>query len=235
MREEGVPANVHDHTSCAVAEICTTIYGDPTTDRLAHWAGGVESDFEYCATKCGANQVEVCCAASKMDQSIVIEKAEKVLRKLGYDKQVVTSATQVGLLLVKDGSLTIGELFTLAEQTGWQANNWPDKETLMYRTEQAITKDLGLPKEVVLGAVPVGQEWYIVMDGDVDGSNNELVVKWIRSRSRARIKVLNVKDLNGEDFDKCVEELTSASLNMQSREEIEFSLKEIVSKSKCDE
>lgn len=235
MREEGVPANVHDHTSCAVAEICTTIYGDPTTDRLAHWAGGVESDFEYCATKCGANQVEVCCATSKLDQSIVIEKAEKVLRNLGYDKQVVTSATQVGLLLVKDGSLTIGELFTLAEQTGWQANNWPDKETLMYRTEQAITKDLGLPKEVVLGAVPVGQEWYIVIDGDVDGSNNELVVKWIRSRNRARIKVLNVKDLNGEDFDKCVEKLTSASLNMQSREEIEFSLKEIVSKNKCDE
>jgi len=158
-----------------------------------------------------------------------------VLRKLGYDKQVATSATQVGLLLVKDGSLTIGELFTLAEQTGWQANNWPDKETLMYRTEQAITKDLGLPREVVLGAVPVGQEWYIVMDGDVDGSNNELVVKWIRSRNRARIKVLNVKDLNGEDFDKCVEELTSASLNMQSREEIEFSLKEIVSKNKRDE
>jgi len=230
MREEGVSANVHDHTSCAVAEICTTKYESPTTDRLAHWAGGVRPDFDYCATKCGANQVEVCQAASELDKRVVIEKAGKELRKLGYDKQVVTSATQAGLLLVKDGSLTIGELFTLAEQTGWQANNWPDKEALMHRTEQAITEDLGLSNEVVLGAVPVGQEWYVVMDGDVDGSNNELAVKWIRSRNRARIQVLNVNDLNGEDFDECVERLTSVSLDMQSRNEIEMSLIEIVNK-----
>lgn len=234
-REEGISANVHDHTSCAVAEICTTMYKDPTTDRLAHWAGGVRSDFEYCVTKCSADQVKVCHAASELDQDVVIERAEKALQKLGYDKQVVTSATQAGLLLVKDGSLTIGELFTLAEQTGWQANNWPDRDALMYRTEQAVTEDLGLPKEVVLGAVPVGQEWYVVMNGDIDRSNNELVVKWIRSRNRARIQVLNVDDLNGEGFDKCVEKLTSASLNMQSRDEIEMSLKEIVIKKNGNE
>lgn len=230
MKEEGISANVHDHTSCAVAEICTTIYGDPTTDRLAHWAGGVKPDFEYCMTKCGADQIKVCRAASELDQSVIIEKAEKELHKLGYKNRVVTSATQAGLLLVKDGSLTIGELFTLAEQTGWQANNWPDREALMYRTEQAVTEDLGLPKEVVLGAIPVGQEWYVVMNGNVDGNNNELAVKWIRSRNRARIQVINVDDLNGDGFGKCVEKLVSASLNMQSRDEIELTLKEILCK-----
>lgn len=228
MREEGISANVHDHTSCAVAEICTEIYKDPTTDRLAHWAGGINADFDYCETKCDASQVAVCRSVSKLDPDVVIGRAEKVLKDFGYDNQVIPSLTQAGLLLVKDGSLTIGELFTLAEQTGWQVNNWPNKEGVMYRTKQAITEDLGLSDEVILGAVPVGQEWYVVLNGDVDGEGNTLAVRWIRSRNRARIQVLNVNEIENGHIGECADRLNAASFDIQSREEIEKSLQEII-------
>jgi DNA repair photolyase len=234
MKEEGVRANVHDHTSCAVAEICTNVYGNPTADRLAHWAGGEQADFDYCKTKCSTTQVEVCNSASKVNTEIVVEKAEKELRKLGYDNHVLPSVTQAGLLLVKDGSLTIGELFTLTEQTGWQVNNWPSKEGVIYRTKQAVTEDLGLPDKVILGAVPVGQEWYVVLDGDIDGKGNSLAVKWIRSRNRARIQVLDVKELDDKNFERSVDRLSSVSHGIQSRDDIKGSLQEIIDRGTYD-
>jgi hypothetical protein len=226
MREEGVEANVHDHTSCAVAEISTVVYEDPTPDRLAHWAGDVEPDFDYCRSKCHPEQLKICQEVSERKVSKVIKDAQKALTEIGYQYEIVPSLTQAGMLLVKNGSLTIGEVFTLTERCGWQVNNWPDKEALMYRTHQAVVQDLGKPENKVLGAIPVGQEWYVFLNGDIDGEGNQLAIKWIRSRNRARIQAVDAKTVLG-DIGACADRLSSLSLGLQSRQEIKDALEQI--------
>ncbi|MBU0570308.1 hypothetical protein KKB40_06075, partial [Patescibacteria group bacterium] len=103
MREEGVGANVHDHTSCAVAEISTVVYGDPTPDRLAHWAGDVKPNFDYCQSKCHPKQLVICKRTSERKVNEVIKDAQEALIKIGYQHEIVPSLTQAGMLLVKGG------------------------------------------------------------------------------------------------------------------------------------
>lgn len=195
MAEEGVKAVIHDHTSCAVAQILTTVYETQKTDRLAHWAGQDATTFDYCSTYCDNRQVKVCQSTSQAEKKAIIQKAESALKRLGFSNKITTSDTQTGLLLVIDGALPIDVLFHLYEATGWTVNNWPNYETVMSLSREVVQKKMKQPPGKVLGAVPVGQEWSVIVDGDLDGQNNELTAKWIRSQNRARIQVIDINEL----------------------------------------
>lgn len=240
---EGVNVPVHDHTSCAVSQLMTLKYNQPTPDRLAHWLGDTKPKFEsYCSEFCDKRQMAVCRRKSEEDPQKVAELAKHKLEITGYpDYEVIPSATQAGLLLVKGddkhpGSFLIGQLFTVAESTGWYVNNLPSYEGLVHRSRQALEEDMGLMNfdSVFVGAVLVGQEWHVFIDGDIDQRGNELTVRWLRSRNRARIQVENAQQLLNlnklSEIEERFMEKSTAAGQLQTREEFSNQLSDLAQK-----
>lgn len=240
-RSEGVNVPVHDHTSCAVSQLMTLRYNQPTPDRLAHWSGDTKPKFEsYCSEFCDERQMAVCRRKSEENPQKVAELAKRKLEITGYpDYEVIPSATQAGLLLVKGddkhpGSFLIEQLFTVAESTGWYVNNLPSYEGLVHRSRQAIEEDMGLTNfdSVFVGAVLVGQEWQVFIDGDIDQRGNALTVRWLRSRNRARIQVENAQqllNLNGlREIEERFMEKSTAAGQLQTRTELSNQLSNLV-------
>ena len=240
---EGIQNPVHDHTSCAVSQLMTLKYNQPTPDRLAHWSGETEPKFDsYCSEFCNPNQIAVCRLKSQENPQMVANLAKGKLERIGYpDYEVIPSATQAGLLLVKGdskhaGSFLIEQLFTVAENAGWYVNNLSSYEGLMHRSRQAIEEDMGLNNfdSVFVGAVLVGQEWHVFIDGEIDHHGNELTVRWLRSRNRARIQVENAQQLldhsNLGEIEKRFMDKSKIVGQLQTREELSSQLSDLEQK-----
>ena len=45
-----------------------------------------------------------------------------------------------------------------------------------------------------VNAVPIDQEWIVIVKDNLDGRGNTLTTKWIRSRNRARIQVMTLNE-----------------------------------------
>ena len=200
----GISTPVHNNTSCAVSQLMTLKYHQPTPDRLAHWSGDTKPKFEsVCSAYCHRDQLAVCKEKSEESPQKVAELAKRKLERMGYpDYRVIPSVTQAGLLLVegnykRPGSFLIEQLFAVSESSGWYVNNLPSYEGLVHRSRQAIEEDMGLTdfNSIFAGAILVGQEWHVFVDGTIDQWNNELAARWLRSRNRARIQVENARQL----------------------------------------
>lgn len=179
---------VHDHTTCAVSDIMTRRYGVASFDTLSHWTNSLGLAFDKCESFCPADQM-VNCRTVFESPMVAIEKAKAVLTRMGYPgHEVVLSNRQEGLLLVQNGYLTISELFTIMRETGFKADNLPNLESITYRVREAFDAELKGQADKLVGCVQAGQEWYIVTDGKIDGTeNNFLALKWARSYARCRI------------------------------------------------
>ena len=114
------------------------------------------------------------------------------------------------------------QIFTVEEACGWDVNNLPTHSGLLHRGRQAFAKGLSVDFDrVFIGAVLVGQEWYVFLNGVVDRMNNEVAARWLRSRNRARIQVCNAQDLLVPVLRADIERrLVSLSYGLQSNEEI---------------
>lgn len=194
----GLTVPIHDHTSCAVAHTMTTFYRCARADRLAHWAGDVEPKFQrYCVEFCDSRQIAMCKGKSMQGWKEATRLAEEQLKRIGFAGVVVTpSVSQAGLLLVVGASLLADQLFTVEEACGWDVDNLPGYEGLVHRSRQALEQGLGVSFDsVFVDAILVGQEWHMFVDGVIDGGNNELAVRWLRGRNRARIQIHNARTL----------------------------------------
>lgn len=240
---EGIRNPVHDHTSCAISQLMTLKYNQSTPDRLAHWSGETDPKFgSYCSVFCDPKQIAVCKSKSQETPQAVVDLAKNKLTRIGYpDYEVIPSATQTGLLLVKGdnehaGSFLIEQLFTVAENAGWYVNNLPSYEGLIHRSRQAMEEDMGLNNfdSVFVGAILVGQEWHVFIDGEIDHHGNELTVRWLRSRNRARIQVENAQQLldhsNLGEIEKRFMEKTKMVGQLQTIEELSSQLSDLEQK-----
>ena len=109
-----------------------------------------------------------------------------MLWQMGYTDLHLTPADDLaGTLFVKNGYLSHPELLSLYEVTGWTVDNWPDEETICYRTSQALVLDLNLSPEIYIGAVPYGQNWLVLLNGVGNTSEEAVIVDRIRWRVRA--------------------------------------------------
>lgn len=187
VREICPTTQVHDHTTCAVSDIMTRRYMIPSFDTLAHWTNSLGLAFDKCASFCPVDQMMNCKGVFE-NPEVAIEKAKTVLARMGYANEVVLSNQQGGLLLVNDGYLTISELFTITRETGLKTDNLPDLEAITYRVREAFDAELKGQANKLVGCILAGQEWYIVIDGKIDGTeNNFLALKWARGFARCRI------------------------------------------------
>ncbi|MGB0108208.1 MAG: hypothetical protein WBP52_06870, partial [Terriglobales bacterium] len=228
----GVRVPIHDHTSCAVAHVMTTVYSRPTADRLAHWAGSETPQFQsYCAAFCDQRQIAVCMARSSQGSEVAIGLAKEELRRITYASyDVIPSVTQAGLLLVVGASLLADQLFCLEEACGWDVNNLPSFEGLVHRSRQALEEGLNVQFDsVFVDAFLVGQELHVFLDGVVDGMRNELAVRWLRGKNRARIQVVDAHSLCDDRAGRLAEvQLIEKSHGLQSPEAITSFLRQVV-------
>lgn len=201
VNEECPTTQVHDHTTCAVSDIMTRRYSIPSFDTLSHWTNSLGLAFDKCESFCPADQM-VNCKAIFENPRVAIEKAKTVLARMGYPNDVVLSNQQEGLLLVQNGYLTISELFTIMRETGLKADNLPDLEAITYRVREAFDTELKGQANKLVGCIQAGQEWYIVIDGKIDGTeNNFLALKWARSYARCRIpETVDINSIGSADM-----------------------------------
>lgn len=179
---------VYDHASCATSAITTTIYGKPTHDPLPHWIVPTGLDFDNCSKFCFPQQMSVCKERVEAKDK-VLKTARATLDRIGHaDKDIAISEHQPNTLLIKDGILTFQELITIMRETGWRADNLPNREGMIYRLKQAFEKDLNTSIDKLKGLIQVGQQWYLFVDGKIDGTyNNVNTLRFSRSATRTRI------------------------------------------------
>ena len=223
---------VYDHSSCATASIATTIYNNPSFDTLPHWSTPDGYDFDNCAGFCLPKQLAVCKQRTEA-KSEVLEIARNVLDKIGHnDKSILISEHQPNTLLVNNGILTFQELITVMRETGWRVDNLPNREGMMYRLNGAFETDLHTDINKLKGLIKVGQQWYLFVDGNIDGTyNNVNTLRFSRSATRTRIPhIYNTQILSGEMVSELATFMASESLRPEEIQRIEKEITEILNK-----
>ncbi len=226
-------AVVFDHASCATSAITTTVYDAPTHDPLPHWSAPTGYDFDNCAQFCFPAQIAIC-KERVSAKTEVLSVARQVLDRIGHsDKEILISEHQPNTLLIEDGILTFQELITIMRETGWRADNLPNKSGMIYRLRQAFERDLGVGFDKLKGLIQVGQQWYLFIDGKIDGTyNNVNTLRYSRSATRTRIP--HTWDTNTLTSDRMIHELAvfmaSESLRPNEIKRIEQEINDIVGK-----
>jgi len=237
---------VQYHNSCAISQLMTTRYNKPTDDRLAHWQSpsGEVRIKNYCSQFCPPEQMKICTATMKKSPDEVMETAHQALDiikqaqikagKEPTDMRIVRSIEFPNMLLVENGSLLIEELFLIEEMCGWDVNCLPNREGVKYRSQQAIGIDMGLDyRGIYVGELKVGQEWYVVVNGEVDGNQNKTLLSWLRGRNRARMNIIDINSIQEyESYVSILENLGTRSFGLQSKAEIVAELDGIKLKNK---
>lgn len=222
---------VYDHASCTTSAIATTIYDTPTHDPLPHWSTPTGLDFDNCEKFCLPQQMAVC-KERVGAKSEVLKTARQVLDRIGHgDKEILTSEHQPNTLLIKDGILTFQELITVMRETGWRVDNLPNREGMLYRLEQVFERDLNTGIDKLKGLVQVGQQWYLFVDGKLDGTyNNVNTLRFSRSSTRTRIP--HTYDTNTITSERMINDLArfmaSESLRPNEVKRIKDEIHEIV-------
>lgn len=210
--EMGIAHKVQYHNSCAISQTMTTQYGVPTHDRIAHWMSpsGEERFDTYCSTFCDPDQIEICKGAANEEPDTVLAKANQALQtiilgqiaggKTPKDMKVRPALDGSKRLVIENGSLLIEEIFIINEATGWYVNNLPEYEGFLHRARQAINVDMGQDFEhSYLGALQVGDDWVVFMDKVIDDNDNQTTLRWIRSRTRARVNLFNLSEMTDQE------------------------------------
>ncbi len=232
--EIGFKATIQSHNSCAIAQIMSIHYGVPTPDRIAHWQspGGEVRIHSYCTPHCPAEQRANCQRKIDQDMAVAIADATRALRtvieaqkqvgKIPPEMRVIRSIEFPHMLLIKNGSLLIEELFLLEQSAGVDINNLPTKEGLRYRSMQAIEIDMGLDfTEIYRGEILIGQEWYVVVNDVLDETGNNTLLRWMRGRNRARVNIINIRDLQSSGrIDDLLDRLELRTFGLQTREQL---------------
>jgi len=199
-QEINYPAVVHSHTTCAVADLATRTYNYRRPDRFPHWFSHSAPAFSDCG-HCLGEQKKECQAAHSTEFASIATRARAALDHIGYQQLEVEESTTVPkLLLVKSGALSYEELAYVREQTGWYADNLPDREGFLWRARHAIEADMTFDgkkltyEDVVATEFLVGQEWHVVLRLP-DERLNKTALRWLRSRVRNRIQGFSVDEL----------------------------------------
>lgn len=213
-----LPILVHNHTSCAIAHVMTSRYDTETPDRFVHWSSPTGLQFENDCSHCPSEQKSVCKKDAEQTAEQAIDRAQKVLKRLGYSNISVCESLDVpNTLLVVDAVLTFEEIASIKEGCGWYVDNLPNAIGMFTRLKEALQEDMGLDhQKVVTGMFLVGQEWHIVIRSHgLNDSQIHLIEKWIRSRSRHRAKVLKLEDVQNGDLPEMITTAIQTSHNIQ--------------------
>lgn len=192
--EMGVKVVVHNHTSCAVSQIMTDVYHQPTSDRFTHWIQGKGLQFDDDCAHCPQHQKALCERDSQQEVQDVIQRAKNALDRLGYCSLGVEVARSVpNTLLVVNGALTFEELAFIKEQSRWYVDNLPNARGMYERIKEALKDDMHLEnwQQQLVGMECINQEWHITIRNS-DETLITLMEKWIRSRSRHRAHVIGI-------------------------------------------
>jgi len=209
--ELGLDQVVQNHTSCAISQLMTTVYGRPTSDRAPHWVSPQGLEFAMDCIQCPDIQKTVCYERSQEKVEDVIYRAKNALSKIGYsDLDVLSSKDAPNTLLVVGGSLLFEELVYVKEQAGWYVDNLPSLNGIRHRTLETLKNDLKFSQDLVSDFILVGQEWHVVVQG-VDYEQSKYLERWFRSRNRHRVCVLRLEELRDSGIEKTVEMLMQKS------------------------
>jgi DNA repair photolyase len=143
VEESGYEVPVFKHTTCAIAYLRSLFYNQSQPDRLAHWAM-TEDQFEDCAG-CDENQMALCQKAKEDDVGNVIHRAQEKLAQIGYKNEIIPSSKK-GVLLLKEGSLHLSELFFIVQACGWQVENLPSINRLLHHLNEVLPSNKALTK-----------------------------------------------------------------------------------------
>ncbi len=227
-RQQQLTAPIYKHTACALAYIGTAFYRQPTPNRKAHWM----DEWPMCEQVCPDIQRNVCKGMRDQDIGIVRDKVEKSLERLGYDPSnysIIRSKINPYKIRIVGGGLTWEELCFVSEQCGWRVDNLPSIEILEYRIQQVL-KERQIPSDVIKGLVLIGEDWFVFLDGDLDGHNNQRLVNWFRSNAQARVQAVNVNLIsNPQEFVENIDPNILGLLSLKEREEIIKKITDIVS------
>lgn len=197
IRPEKVGAPVYNHATCAAAYIETFKYFQPRANRMALWVDGTQTNFHTCRGICPQVQMDHCLAAHERPDESAISDAKVTLDKIDPDGRYadlgfVPSETQSGMLLVDGGALNILEMMPIMEASGKRIDNLPDRKGFLFRCAEALDVYLGIDPSAIHDAYQVGQEWVLVVKGDLTGDNNGLATKYIRTNTRCRCHIIDI-------------------------------------------
>lgn len=227
-----IDAVVHDHTSCAIADLTTRYYRSPRPDRFAHWVSHSAEPFCDCG-HCPTEQRQQCECVANNDWELISAKAQSALRAIGYPDLKVTNSVNIsGLLLVMGGELSYEEFSYLKEQVGWYCDNLPSPEGLFNISAKTINEDvkplLGKDAQTIIhGAVLVGQEWQMILK-NCSTAELKIIERWLRARLRHRVSIHRLESLKTADLARVVDDFTQKSHGIQTRAQIADSLRELI-------
>lgn len=231
--EMDYPAVVHDHTTCAVADLANRMYGRRSPDRFPRWFNHNLHTFSDCG-HCPPIQKHECEKAFSMPFAEVASKARAALSHIGYPHLDVEESTTVPkLLLVKDGALCFEELACLRERCGWYVDNLPNHQGFLMRAIPAIESDMTYDnkklkyEDVIAGEVLVGQEWHVIFK-NADDRLNAITLRWLRSRVRNRVQEISLEDLKQKGIEHYANMLAHRSGNTASVDSLKTNLSEFI-------
>ena len=195
--EQRLSTPIHKYMSCAISLVMTDFYRKPTVDRVAHWAGIGENANRWneCNKWCPGDQIDVCKNASRVDSSIVVNRAQEKLADLGFNDLVIRPvSTRDGLLVVEKGMLPRHILYVLTESCGWYVNNLPDREQLLDKSTQVAKDKLGIDLEsIFVDCKLVDDIWEIVVK-NIDEEKLNNLTKWLRGSLMTQIVLSLTKE-----------------------------------------
>jgi len=232
-QEINYPAVVHSHTTCAVADLTTRVYGYSRPDRFPHWFNHNAPAFSDCG-HCLAAQKQECQTAYSTEFATVASRARAALDHIGYPELTVEESTTVPkLLLVKSAALSYEELAYVREQTGWYVDNLPDHDGFLWRAKHAIEVDMTFGgkkheyEDVVVTEFLVGQEWHVVLRLP-DEESNRNALRWLRSRVRNRVNGISTSELKQKGVSHYAEQLAEKSGGTLEASSLELMLKQFI-------
>lgn len=227
------PAVFHSHTTCAVTDIATRIYGRKRADRFPHWFNHNKVPFLECGD-CPTVQKTECRKEYSTPFEDVARRAKAALDHIGYPQMEVEEALAVPkLLLIKNGALSYEEIAYIREQSGWYADNLPNHEGFLMRAKPAIELDMTFDGErysyedIVAHEVLVDQEWYVIFRNSDEYINNT-ALRWLRSRVRNRIQAFTLNDLQNKGVEVFATALANYSHGKLTVEELRAELSPLI-------
>lgn len=222
VAELGLDLLVHNHTSCAIAQVMTSHYDTPTSDRFAHWISPRGLEFDDDCAHCPTEQKSICVIDQQQQLADVVEKAKSALKKLGYPTvNVIPSINLPNTILIENGILTFEELTFVKEACRWYVDNLPNPAGMYHRLSQALAESMQLDiRNYLVGMLLLGQEWHIIIRKNDKSKEVQLIEKWIRSHSRHRCHVLLLEDLQLQGLEQTAKQFIEKSHGLQADEVI---------------
>ncbi len=201
----GLQVPIYEHTNCAVSYIMTNTYAEPSWNKLAHWAlprkDGCQDDFDNCSQICPPKQMANCVERSNAPEAEITRQIQEALIDMklvpessltGGMVKVVRSEANNNLYLITNVALNVLQIFQVMERVGVRVDNLPNREQFIMRAVEAFGTHLSVDETKIVGAVQCGQEWVLLVNGDITNDGNELLTKYVRTTARCRCNVLDV-------------------------------------------